>query len=147
MLADAAAAECAATIGRLMQNERRSYTLEQARALVTPIRSVLLQIAIEKRRLDQAVADLHALLTLDGDPSNAELGRQQAEVTLLGEGITGLLQHLETLGLELRDPDAGLVDIPTERDGEAAWFCWRLADPDLAFWHSTRDGFATRRPV
>ena len=58
----------------------------------------------------------------------------------------GLLAHLETMGAVVRDLESGLVDIPTERDGEPVWFCWRLGDPELAFWHSTSEGFANRKP-
>jgi hypothetical protein len=61
--------------------------------------------------------------------------------------MRALVELLEARGIELRDLEEGLVDIPTERDGERAWFCWRLSDPELAFWHTTREGFASRRPL
>ena len=47
----------------------------------------------------------------------------------------------------VRDLDAGLVDIPTLREGELAWLCWRLSDPELGYWHTTREGFSTRQPL
>jgi hypothetical protein len=47
----------------------------------------------------------------------------------------------------VRDLDAGLIDIPTVREGQPAWLCWRLADPELGYWHTTREGFSTRRPL
>jgi hypothetical protein len=95
------------------------YTVEEARELLPQVRGVLLQLAFERRREDEA--DRGAVMAL--------------------------LQHLESLGVVLRDVDAGLVDFPTLRDGERAWLCWRLADPDLGFWHTTREGFASRRPL
>jgi hypothetical protein len=103
--------------------DRPSYSLEEARGLVPEVRAVLLALAMERRRL--------------GHAPPAELR----------EATAGLLAHLESLGVELRDLDEGLVDIPTVRDGELAWFCWRLADPQLGWWHTTREGFAARRPV
>lgn len=95
-----------------------TYTVEEARDLLPVIRATLLQLAVERRR---AAADheLHA----------------------------ALLEHLGTLGVVVRDLDAGLVDIPTIRGGERAWLCWRLADSEIGYWHSTREGFATRRPL
>jgi hypothetical protein len=95
------------------------YTVEEARALLPLVRGVLLQLAFERRR--------------DGE---ADRG-----------AVVALLEHLEGLGVVLRDVDSGLVDFPTLRDGERAWLCWRLADPDLSFWHTTREGFASRRPL
>ena len=59
--------------------------------------------------------------------------------------LQALLDHLGSLGVVVRDLDAGLVDIPSVRDGERAWLCWRLDDPDLGWWHTPREGFASRR--
>lgn len=61
--------------------------------------------------------------------------------------VHALLDHLGSLGVVVRDLDGGLVDIPCVRDGERAWLCWRLEDPDLGWWHTTREGFASRRPL
>lgn len=114
-----------------MSDDPRSYSLDEARALIPGVRAVLLQLAVERRR--------HAAMASSG----AE-GRAAAAVR---EGISGLLAHLEELGVVLRDVDQGLIDIPTQKDGNAAWFCWQLADPELAYWHTTREGFATRKPL
>ena len=43
--------------------------------------------------------------------------------------------------------DEGLIDVPTLRDGERAWLCWKLSDRELGHWHTTREGFASRRPL
>lgn len=94
-----------------------TYTVDEARDLLPTIRAALLQIAVERR--------------VGGDD----------------ETQRALLDHLDGLGVVVRDLDAGLVDIPTVRDGERAWLCWRLADPDLGWWHTTREGFASRRPL
>ena len=102
-----------------MAAPERNYTVDEARALLPQIRAVLLQLAVERRRGDA--------------------GRHEA--------VESLLQHLDSLSVVLRDVDQGLVDVPTLRDGEPAWLCWRLADPDLAFWHTTREGFSSRRPL
>lgn len=92
-----------------------TYSVEEARALLPTIRATLLQLAMLRRA--------------DGD-----------EATL-----QALLDHLGSLGVVVRDLDAGLVDIPGVRDGERAWLCWRLDDPDLGWWHTTREGYASRR--
>ncbi len=102
-----------------MADGTRVYTVEEARALLPQVRAILLQLAVERRRGEEANrADMLALL-----------------------------EHLNGMGIVLRDIESGLVDFPTIREGERAWLCWRLEDPDLAFWHSTREGFASRRPL
>jgi hypothetical protein len=122
-----------------------TYTVEQARALLPQIRATLLQLAIERRRADAAHDELHhGLRTGTG---RAEQARLEASTEELNVRVRDLIDHLESLGVVVRDLDAGLVDIPTVREGEPAWLCWRLADPELGFWHTTREGFATRRPL
>jgi hypothetical protein len=130
-----------------MSGPRRHYTIEEANALVPEVRAVLLQLAVEQRRLDAAHAEMHRRLAADGDPdAAADATRSEAQVAEIGEGMRSLTAHLEELGIQLRDAEMGLVDFPGERDGRPVWLCWRLADASVAFWHGTDEGFATRRP-
>jgi hypothetical protein len=131
-----------------MAEARPPYSYEEARALVPSVRSILIQLAVDKRRFDEAVDRLGLLIAPGADGSGpGRLEQQEAEVQQIGEGIKALAAHLEGLGIELRDLEAGLVDIPTVRDGQPAWFCWRLEDPELGYWHTTREGFTSRRPL
>jgi hypothetical protein len=130
-----------------MSPARHTYTIEEANALMPQVRAVLLQLAVEQRRLDTTHADMHHQLDADGDPASAaQAARLESETTSIREGMQSLLAHLGDMGIELRDIEMGLVDFPGERDGEAVWLCWRMADPRVAFWHRTDEGYATRRP-
>ena len=97
---------------------QRSYTPDEARVLLPLVRSTILQIASLRRRPEVSADE-----------------------------VSALLEFLNAHDVVLRDIETGLVDFPTVRDGEPAWLCWRLDDPDLAFWHTTREGFASRRPL
>lgn len=130
-----------------MPEERRTYSIDEANALIPQVRAVLLQLAVEQRRLDASHAEMHRQLDANGDPGSAvAAGRQEAETAEIREGMRTLLVHLAEMGVELRDLEMGLVDFPGERDGEPIWICWRLSDPRVAFWHPTDEGYSTRRP-
>jgi len=128
-----------------------TYTTNEARRLLPQVRGTLLQLAIERRRADDAHAALHRRLRTadDGAAPNQAPDTDELEATTseLRARVRDLLDHLESLGVVVRDLDAGLVDIPTIRDGELAWLCWRLSDPELAWWHTTSEGFSSRRPL
>ncbi len=128
-----------------------TYTTDEARRLLPQVRGTLLQLAIERRRADDAHAALHRRLRTadDGAAPNQAPDTDELEATTseLRARVRELLDHLESLGVVVRDLDAGLVDIPTIRDGELAWLCWRLSDPELAWWHTTSEGFSSRRPL
>ena len=95
-----------------------TYTVDEARRLLPEVRSALLGVAVERRRPQPSI-----------------------------EVVEALLRHLDALGIVVRDLDTGLIDFPTVREGEPAWLCWRLADGELGHWHTTREGFASRRPL
>ncbi|MEP7082135.1 MAG: DUF2203 domain-containing protein [Chloroflexota bacterium] len=94
-----------------------TYSVEEARDLLPTIRATLLQLSMMRRA-----------------------GGEEA-------ALEALIGHLDSLGVVVRDLDAGLVDIPTVRDGDRAWLCWRLEDPDVGWWHTTREGFSSRQPL
>jgi hypothetical protein len=130
-----------------MAAPRRSYTMEEANALMPQVRAVLLQLAVQQRRMDSVHSEMHRLLAGNGDPASAaEASRLERETADIGDGMRTLVTLLEELGVQLRDVEMGLVDFPGERDGRPVWLCWRLSDPIVAFWHGTNEGYATRRP-
>jgi hypothetical protein len=121
------------------------YTVDEARALLPQVRATLIQLAIERRRADDAHAALHR--QLGTDPAHRARRRLEAETGERRARVRALLDHIESLGVVVRDLETGLVDFPTLRAGERAWLCWRLDDPQLAFWHTSREGYASRRPL
>jgi hypothetical protein len=133
-----------------MAEARRTYTLDEANALVPEVRAVLLQLAVEKARLEAAVETLTVHGgdgSSNGDVAHADaLARSEAEMAEISGGMRALVEHLESLDVELRDLEQGLVDFPGERDGQPVWLCWRLAEPAVAFWHPLDRGFANREP-
>src|SRR6516164_3923907 len=54
-------------------------------------------------------------------------------------------RELEDLGIELKDARAGLIDFPCWMDNREIYLCWRLGEPEVAFWHELDAGFAGRQ--
>lgn len=130
-----------------MAPDRKRYTIEEANALLPAVRSILLQLAVERRRYAEAHSALHGVLGGDGEGARPdEAAGREADLAEIRDGMEALGEHLGELGVELRDLEMGLVDFPGERDGQPVWLCWRLADPSVSFWHTGREGFAQRRP-
>lgn len=123
------------------------YAFDEARALVPRLRGTLIALAMEERRLAAAHGALHAHLRGNGAPGHVtETGRLEREVTTIREGMRALLAQFDALGVVVRDLELGLLDIPGEREGEPVWLCWRLSDPELAWWHTPHEGYTSRRP-
>jgi hypothetical protein len=125
------------------------YTIDEANAMLPQVRAVLLQLAVEKAKLESAVNALASHSTAEGNGNAAHadaLARSEAEMTRIGGGMRALVEHLESLGIELRDLEQGLVDFPGERDGRPVWLCWVLSEPAVAHWHPIDEGFTSRQP-
>jgi hypothetical protein len=131
----------------MMDPDERVYDIDEARALLPEIRATLLALAVERRAYAEAHAALHAADDAGHDAESTTVRAREAEASGRRARIRALLDLLEARGVQVRDLDNGLVDIPTLRDGRRAWLCWRLADPELSFWHTTREGFTSRRPL
>jgi hypothetical protein len=58
-----------------------------------------------------------------------------------------LSTEIDRLGVILRDPDTGLVDFPSEREGTPIYLCWRLGEDRIGFWHPRDTGFMGRLPL
>jgi hypothetical protein len=120
---------------------RRTYTVESANALLPHLAPALVELrdSFEKAarirtRIERAAA---------GNGWSAHRDDEQKAMARVAE----LLNRLNEWGVELRDASSGLIDFPAEINGQEAYLCWRLGEPEVAYWHSPDDGFAGRRPL
>src|SRR4051794_4615115 len=74
------------------------------------------------------------------DPRSAEarMAAVQAEQRALAECVA----RIQAAGVEIKDLDTGLLDFPSERDGEVLLLCWRVGEPEIGWWHTPEEGFA-----
>jgi hypothetical protein len=62
--------------------------------------------------------------------------------------IEALLRDVAELGVEVKDPETGLIDFRTTQRGREVYLCWKLGEGDrIAFWHDLDTGFAGRKII
>ena len=71
----------------------------------------------------------------------------QIEVAAEAAELERCLDALTELGVQVKDPEAGLLDFPAVRGGEEVLLCWRVGEDEIAFWHPVDEGFSGRRPL
>ena len=49
------------------------------------------------------------------------------------------------MGIELKDPDTGLIDFPAMRFSEPVYLCWKLGEEEVLYWHGVTEGFRGRK--
>lgn len=127
----------------------RLFTLEEALELLPSVRQLVLEIQAAKREVDAHSAELERLLgTTSGNGHlAADLAAARAGVEAAGERLESLMQELDSLGVQLKGIEEGLIDFPSERDGRVVLLCWRLGEETIAWWHEVDAGFRGRQPI
>jgi hypothetical protein len=121
--------------------EERSFTLDEASAELEELRTRLPRLREARRSLIHASRRIDEAVTADGGGvEGSDWFRAQ---TALREELGWVVSR----GLVLRDPDAGLVDFPSERGGRKVYLCWRLGEPAIGWYHDPESGFSGRRPL
>lgn len=63
------------------------------------------------------------------------------------DAMMGYVDELEALGIELKDPDIGLIDFVGHHQDRDVCLCWKLGEERVDHWHELDAGFAGRKPV
>jgi hypothetical protein len=122
------------------------FTIEEANALLPSVRQIVSNIqkshkALGKYRRQAKKASDAAEFGGGGIPDGVRYA--QLVTTLTSE-----ISELESLGVQLKDFERGLVDFPSLRDGRVVLLCWQMGEGDeLEWWHDVDAGFAGRTPL
>jgi hypothetical protein len=130
---------------------QRTFTPEEANAALVQVRP-LVERLVEHRADLLAVqarqAEVAARVGGNGGGFEPKLGVALTEAASTAEdGLREAIEALDELGVVVKDLDAGLVDFPSERDGELVLLCWQLGEERVAWWHTLDGGFAGRQPL
>jgi hypothetical protein len=130
-------------------SNNRLFTLEEALALLPTARQLVIEIQAAKREFDALSADVERVLGLTGGNGHlaSDVAKARADVQVSGSKLQGLMSELDSLGVQLKGIEEGLIDFPSERDGRIVLLCWRLGEETITWWHDEDTGFAGRRPL
>jgi len=130
----------------------KTFTLDEAQSLV-PVLESLLKRAIEGKQAADAVeselSDLARRIYLSGGMrvDTAKVARQRAEIETHLKLARESIAEIDSIGVHVKDIDAGLLDFPCNLDGEVVLLCWRMGETSIEHWHTMDSGFQGRQPV
>lgn len=128
-------------------DERRLWTLEEARAFLPRLRVLLGAIRGRVELATRARSNGHAsAVYAEDDPEPA--AAEGEEVASAEVDASSAVEELEERGIVLRDVERGLVDFPARHPGgRIVLLCWLSGEPDIRWWHLPEEGFAGRKPL
>ena len=74
-------------------------------------------------------------------------GQQRLEQNSLESSIAAALEKIHSTGCVVKDLDTGLLDFPGRLNNEDIYYCWRVGEDRIRFYHRQDEGFAGRRPI
>ena len=126
------------------------FTREEAEALLPQITVVLLKIQEHRSAMQQneeELAALHIQSMGNGHHLYDRIVKLQKELAYSIQALQILVKELNDFGCELKDPDMGLIDFLSLRNGREIYLCWHLGEERINYWHYLNTGFAGREPL
>jgi hypothetical protein len=126
--------------------EMKIFTVEEANALLPQVRVIVGKIQRAHRKI--ARFRDHAKKAAEGAEQGGGGMSEGVAYAALLTNLTTQITALDSLGVQLKDFERGLVDFPSLRDGRVVLLCWQLGEGDeLEWWHDVDAGFAGRTPL
>jgi hypothetical protein len=130
----------------------KTFTLEEANALLPVVESLLGQAITAKEEAERLEADMQSLrqrIFLSGGITIdiASVARNRTEVETQVQKAKDVLAEMDSIGVQVKDLDSGLLDFPCRVDGELVLLCWRRGETRIEYWHTLEAGFRGRQPL
>ena len=130
----------------------KTFTIDEAQSLL-PVLESLLKRAIEGKQSAEEVqaglSDLARRIYLSGGMrvDVSQVGKQRAEVEAHLQRVRESIVEIDSIGVQVKDLETGLLDFPCRVDDQVVLLCWRLGEPTIEHWHTIETGFKDRQPV
>jgi hypothetical protein len=130
----------------------KTFTLEEAQSLL-PVLESLMKRAVEGRQsaedAESGLADLSRRIYLSGGMmvDAAKVARQRAEIEAHLGRVRECIAEIDSIGVQVKDLEAGLLDFPCRMDDQVVLLCWRMGETTIEHWHTVDSGFQGRQPI
>ncbi len=126
----------------------RLFTIDDANRMLPLLKRIVEDLVRDHRRWQDKVNEFEiATVGSSAERPDAVADLLQEEAQRLARDIEGYVKELSDLGVECKSLESGLIDFPAEIEGRAVYYCWKLDEPTVQYWHPVNEGFAGRQPV
>jgi hypothetical protein len=130
----------------------KTFSLDEAQSLL-PILESLLRRAIDAKASASLVEEELQMLSqnifLSGgmlvDVAAAARKRMAQRASI--QQAQDAIQEIDSIGVQVKDIDKGLLDFPFQIGEQIVLLCWQLGEKRIEFWHTVEAGFQGRQPL
>jgi len=130
----------------------KTFTIEEAQSLL-PVLESLLKRAIEGKQsaeeVDSGLSELARRIYLSGGMrvDVSKVAKLRAEMEGHLQRVRESIAEIDSIGVQVKDLEAGLLDFPCRVDDQVVLLCWRMGETVIEHWHTMEQGFQGRQPV
>lgn len=130
----------------------RTFTLDEAKMLLPVLESLLRTAISGKKLMEEVEGELQELshrIFLNGGThvDVVAVARRKAERAKAEQRAKDALAEIDSIGVQVKDIDIGLLDFPCEVDGKTVLLCWKMGENSITHWHGADEGFASRKLI
>jgi len=130
----------------------RTFNLDEAHSLLPVLESLLRSAIGGKKLMEEVEAEMQELthrIFLNGGThvDVVAVARRKAERGKAEQRAKDALAEIDSIGVQVKDIDIGLLDFPCVVDGQVVLLCWKMGENSITHWHSTEEGFAGRKHI
>lgn len=130
----------------------KTFTLDEAQSLLPVLEALLKRAMAGKQAAEEAeskISELSRRIYLSGGMKVdvAGVARDRAEMESHLDRVRESIAEIDSIGVQVKDLDSGLLDFPFKLEDEVVLLCWRMGEPAIEHWHTVESGFKGRKPV
>lgn len=128
----------------------KTFSLEEAQTLV-PVLQSLMKNAMESKETAETIAEelqqLSQRIFMNGGTlvRIAEVAKRRAQHDKAVQQVKDTLAEIDSIGVQVKDLDSGLLDFPCRLGEDIVLLCWRMGETEIQHWHTMDSGFADRQ--
>ena len=129
----------------------RLFTLDEAQRMLPLVKSIVRGILEDHAVLQEKVGELRTRRREAAKRpyrDAREAGKAlTTEIEELTARVNDAIRELDTLGVEFKGYELGLVDFAARRGDEVVYLCWKHDEERIGWWHTLEGGFAGRQEL
>lgn len=124
------------------------FTVEEANRTLPLVSRIVQDLVRDHEAWEDKVREFE-LATVGSSPDHPDAIAEllQYEAQRLATEIEGYIAELNELGVICKGMDTGLVDFRGQLEGREVFFCWKLGEPSVQYWHELDAGFVGRQKL
>ena len=130
----------------------KTFTLDEAQSLL-PVLEALLKRAIEGKEsaeeVETSLSEVSRRIYFAGGMhvDVDKVAKLRAEMDAHLQRVRESVAEIDSIGVQVKDLESGLLDFPCRLDDDVVLLCWRMGEPAIEHWHTMEAGFQGRQPV